>query len=66
MPFDPDFDADNPFITQIPERFVLGGEQDEDFEDAFGVFAEDTFDADDGPYAGMEDAAFEMALFGDC
>jgi hypothetical protein len=21
-PFDPDFDADNPFITEIPERFV--------------------------------------------
>jgi hypothetical protein len=63
MPFDPDFAADFAFI---PERFVEGGEIDEDFEDAFGVFTEATFDADDGPYAGMEDAAMEMSLFGDC
>jgi hypothetical protein len=67
MPFDPDFDADNPFITLIPERFVEGGEDEwADFRDAHDAFAEDTFDADEGPYAGMEDAAFEMALFGDC
>jgi hypothetical protein len=22
-PFDPDFDADNPYITEVPERFVV-------------------------------------------
>lgn len=65
MPFDPDFDADNPFATQIPERFVWDpteGPSDEDW----GDYLEATYDSDEGPYAGMEDAAFEMALFGDC
>lgn len=65
-PFDVDLDEANPFRTEIPARFVYDGNGDDDFERAYGYFAEDTFDADDGPYAGMEDAAFEMALFGDC
>ena len=64
-PFDPDFDADNPFITDVPERFVaeLDPEFNDDFEDAFGAFAEATFDPD---FEGFEDAGFEEALFGDC
>ncbi len=64
-PFDPDFDADNPFITDVPERFVfVAPDFDDDFEDAFGVFAEATFDSE-GDFGG-EDAGMEFGLFGDC
>lgn len=63
-PFDPDFDADNPYIYEVPERFVaeLDPELNDDFEEAFGAFAEDTYDPD----FGGEDAGMEMGLFGDC
>jgi hypothetical protein len=64
IPFDPDFDADNPFRTEIPARFVYDGTGDDDFERAYGHFAEDNYDPD-GDF-GMEDAGMEFGLFGDC
>jgi hypothetical protein len=67
-PFDPDFDADNPFVTDVPARFVYDPFEDSDFEDAYGVFAEATYDPDSDPgeWEGMEDAGMEFGLFGDC
>jgi hypothetical protein len=43
-PFDPDFDANNPYITEVPERFVYDGTWDDDYEEAYGYFAECIFD----------------------
>jgi len=43
-PFDPDFDADNPYLSDVPERFVA--ESDPEFDWDFGDFIEDTFDPD--------------------
>lgn len=70
-PFDPDFDADNPYLRYIPERFVV--DRGDDFDTAWGDYAEATYDPDGGLYDlmedgdfGGEDAGFEFALFGDC
>lgn len=46
-PFDPDFDADNPYLD-VPERFVA--ESDPEFDWDFGVFAEATYDPDAEAY----------------
>jgi hypothetical protein len=45
-PFDPDFDEDNPYLD-VPERFVA-----DDFspEEAWGSFAEATYDPDQEAY----------------
>lgn len=42
-PFDPDFDADNPFITEVPERFVVDPEP---MEADWAFQAEAIFDPD--------------------
>jgi hypothetical protein len=44
-PFDPDFDSDNPYLD-IPERFIYDGTGDDDYEEAYGYFAERIFDPD--------------------
>lgn len=69
-PFDLDEDWDNPYAA-IPERFVV--DRDDDFDTAWGDYAEATYDPDGGLYDlmedgdfGGEDAGFEFALFGDC
>lgn len=43
-PFDPDFDADNPYITDIPERFIA--DEVDEFEADWAFHTEAIFDPD--------------------
>lgn len=50
-PFDPDFDADNPYITDVPERFVSHEDTDLTHEElakalAWGEWFELTFNSE--------------------
>lgn len=47
-PFDYDLDHDNPYLEEVPERFVA--ESDDDFEQDFGHLAEMAYDPDQEAY----------------
>jgi hypothetical protein len=43
-PFDPDFDADNPYISEVPERFVADDTAEEiEMQEAWAEYLEDSY-----------------------